>query len=70
MEDRISLLLSTKGLVEDPVNHGLKSSIFCLFDGGGDCGRSLAGHGGNDCVDFISNRFISTLVALEASNDA
>ena len=52
MEDRISLLLSTKGLVEDPVNHGLKSSIFCLFDG----------HGGNDCVDFISNRFISTLI--------
>ena len=69
MEDRISLLLSTKGLVEDPVNHGLKSSIFCLFDGAICSCNSLSGHGGNDCVDFISNRFISTLVASVETSD-
>lgn len=69
MEDRISLLLSTKGLVEDPVNHGLKSSIFCLFDGRIRCYERHTGHGGNDCVDFISNRFISTLVASEEESE-
>ena len=53
MEDRISLLLSTKGIVPETSNH-MNASIFCLFDG----------HGGNDCVDFINNRFISTLVRI------
>ena len=34
MEDRVSLLLSTRGIVDDPGNSGVNSSIFCLFDGG------------------------------------
>lgn len=57
MEDRISLLLSTKGIVSETSNH-MNASIFCLFDG----------HGGNDCVDFINNRFISTLVRIMNDN--
>ena len=57
MEDRISLLLSTKGIVPETSNH-MNASIFCLFDG----------HGGNDSVDFINNRFISTLVRIMNDN--
>ena len=33
MEDRVSLLLSTHGIVEDKGHNGMISSIFCLFDG-------------------------------------
>ncbi|KAK8831194.1 hypothetical protein WA577_003365 [Blastocystis sp. JDR] len=52
MEDRISLLLSTRGVVPEMRANRMNVSVFCLFDG----------HGGNDCVDFINNRFISTLI--------
>ena len=58
MEDRISILLSTKGIIPERSNH-MNASVFCLFDG----------HGGNDCVDFINNRFISTLVRSRESID-
>ena len=68
MEDRVSLLLSTHGIVEDKGHNGMISSISCLFDGKKNYpistihNHSLIGHGGDDCVDFINNRFISTLV--------
>ena len=34
------------------------TQLFGVFDG----------HGGNDCVDFINNRFISTLVRIMNDN--
>ena len=33
MEDRISLLLSTRGIIQENHGHRMNASIFCLFDG-------------------------------------
>ena len=64
MEDRISLLLSTRGIVDDLSNSGSNSSIFCLFDGRFWISELSKGHGGDGCVDYINNKFISTLVEI------
>lgn len=34
MEDRISLLLSTRGVVPEMRANRMNVSVFCLFDGG------------------------------------